>query len=303
MKRKCLMLLVMVLLFTTEVAYAAKARSIVTDFDSQYHAEHLMVHIGESCCHATGNYIKMRNSENKVIGHLEQADEILLINIQDGKAHILVLSSHKTSPDSWDGMMGWVNSDYVDCTCDVMDYYTLHDLNWESSSQWKAAYLAYLQNEDVFWAEECQYWLVHIDDDDIPELIIDTQTTAGGCLAVSYGEGTLREACIGSSGSCSYVDRMNILWYSGGHQGQYYDTVYSLDDKGWLTVYYSEHIDFYPLNASSEQDIVRTYYVDGLPVSHEEYYSSLCNYVSIDESTRLKAGMNFSDLYLLLEGE
>lgn len=123
MKRWLVLLLICIIANTT-AAYAAKARLIDSDSTSEFHAFHLQRHIGENSCHATGNYIKTRAQSNKskVIGHLEQADAFELIALEDGYALIKVLNSHKTSPDSWNGMTGWVNSDYIDCTCSTDEY-------------------------------------------------------------------------------------------------------------------------------------------------------------------------------------
>lgn len=117
-------LLFALIIANTSTALAAKARSIGSDADSSFHAKHLALHIGESSCHATGNYIKTRSQSNKdkVIGHLEQADVFELLEVKNGYALIQVTSSHKTSPDSWEGMTGWVDSDYIDCTCSSSEY-------------------------------------------------------------------------------------------------------------------------------------------------------------------------------------
>lgn len=123
MKRLCAILFALIIA-NTSTALAAKARSIGSDADSSFHAKHLALHIGESSCYATGNYIKTRSQSNKdkVIGHLEQADVFELLEVKNGYALIHVTSSHKTSPDSWEGMTGWVDSDYIDCTCSSSEY-------------------------------------------------------------------------------------------------------------------------------------------------------------------------------------
>lgn len=125
-KRIISLILSILLLSTCNSAFAAKARSISTDADSLYHAEHLKRHLGETECFATGNYIKTRSkaSESKVIGHLEQADEFILLDVKNGWAQIEVTDSDKNSPDSWKGMTGWVNSDYVDCDCSSDSYHS-----------------------------------------------------------------------------------------------------------------------------------------------------------------------------------
>lgn len=124
LRRLCSVILFVFWLLTCESAFAAKARSIASVADSAYHAEHLRNHLGETTCHGTGNYIKTRNKANgnKVIGHLEQADEFILLDVKNGWTQIEVVYSDKTSPDSWEGMTGWVNSDYIDCICSTSEY-------------------------------------------------------------------------------------------------------------------------------------------------------------------------------------
>ena len=136
MKKAFLLIILVALIISGESALAAKARSISSDTDSAYHAQHLMMHLQETNCRATGNYIKTRNKANgsKVVGHLEQADEFILLDISDGWAQIKVTASDKTSPDSWAGMIGWVNSDYVDCTCSSAEYAQHHNTNSTSDS-------------------------------------------------------------------------------------------------------------------------------------------------------------------------
>ena len=126
LRRLCSVILFVFWLLTCESAFAAKARSIASVADSAYHAEHLRNHLGETTCHGTGNYIKTRNKANgnKVIGHLEQADEFILLDVKNGWAQIEVVYSDKTSPDSWEGMTGWVNSDYIDCNCTPELYFS-----------------------------------------------------------------------------------------------------------------------------------------------------------------------------------
>lgn len=117
------------LLLPASGALAAKARSIVTDADSDFHAAHLLLHLNTTQCHATGNYIKTRSKPggSTVVGHLEQADSLLLLAIEDNWAKIEVTASAQTSPDSFVGMTGWINADYLDCDCSTADYYNSSD--------------------------------------------------------------------------------------------------------------------------------------------------------------------------------
>ncbi|MBP3655797.1 MAG: hypothetical protein J6K32_03790 [Clostridia bacterium] len=128
--KKLLALLLAVLLFCPAGAFAAKARYIVTDEESARHAEHLSLHAYADDCRATGNYIRVRSAGNlsEVIGHLEQADRFTLLGLHAGYALIQITSAHPTSPDSWDGLTGCVDPDYIDCTCTDEAYY-----GWDSA--------------------------------------------------------------------------------------------------------------------------------------------------------------------------
>ena len=55
----CLLVLVCAL-----PAQAVKARGILTDSDSVYHANHLQQHLGTTSCICTGDYVGMRSSSS-----------------------------------------------------------------------------------------------------------------------------------------------------------------------------------------------------------------------------------------------
>lgn len=107
-------------------AKADKANFVVTSADSVYHAEHLKRHIGEEDCICTGTYVKIRLSagaDAKVVGHLEQADRFLMMDVEGKCAQIQIVEASSSSPDSHNGLEGWVNSDYIQCACDEQTYY------------------------------------------------------------------------------------------------------------------------------------------------------------------------------------
>lgn len=122
--KRWMVLLTLALCLAGGTAAADKARDIASDADSRYHAAHLENHLDTTDVYCTGNYVKVRNKINgkKVVGHLEQADQFQLLDIQKGWVKIKVTYSDKTSPDSHKGMTGWLNADYVDCYCDAGEY-------------------------------------------------------------------------------------------------------------------------------------------------------------------------------------
>lgn len=98
---------------------------------------------------------------------------------------------------------------------------------------WKQAYLAYLAAYEQ--SDSCTYSLIYVDDDDIPELVIDTGSEAGGCQILTWHDGV---------GDClqtmrlyfTYLEKGNLLCNSDGHMGFYYDEVYTIEDGKWVYV-------------------------------------------------------------------
>ena len=116
--------LTLALCMAAPAALAAKARSISGEADSRYHAAHLERHIRSQECRATGNYIKvLSRAGGDVLGHLEQADSFILLAVTSGLAEIEVTAAAETSPDSWTGLRGFVNADYIDCACSDAAYH------------------------------------------------------------------------------------------------------------------------------------------------------------------------------------
>ncbi len=136
MKRKIFVLFLALVLMTINNAYAGKARSIVSNTDSDYHVVHLEQHLNSTDLHGTGNYLKMRKEakNSKVLGHLEQADHFVLLKLQNGYAKVEIIESDKTSPDSWVGLTGWVDADYINCYCSDAKYHSKNPRDFTSVS-------------------------------------------------------------------------------------------------------------------------------------------------------------------------
>lgn len=115
-----LALTLLLVLSLAVTAFAAKARSVEAGESSASHANHLLTHLYEPSCRCTGNYVKVRTTigGSDLVGHLEQADTFLLLDVNGAWARVRVLKAAQTSPDSRVGMEGWVDADYIDCPCE-----------------------------------------------------------------------------------------------------------------------------------------------------------------------------------------
>ena len=76
-------------------------------------------------CRVASNYLKVRSRAggSGVVGHAEQADTVELLDLSGNWAQIRVTYASSTSPDSWEGLQGWVDADYLECPCSRRTYY------------------------------------------------------------------------------------------------------------------------------------------------------------------------------------
>lgn len=106
------------------------------------------------------------------------------------------------------------------------------------SEEWKQAYLDYIDNihdkvgmsstETLFMITEL-YKLVDINGDEIPELYVNTGSTAGGDYLCTYVDGSVIEQYMWNYGF-SYIEGENLFRDSGGHMDVYYDKIYGIQD-------------------------------------------------------------------------
>lgn len=104
---------------------------------------------------------------------------------------------------------------------------------------WKQAYIDYIEDTYQYWREqdcvdECEYWLIYIDDNEIPELLWSAPV-GGGYEILSYSNGTLYEEW----GEFTYIERENLFCvdHTAYDSGSYdSDTVYRLVDGKMILV-------------------------------------------------------------------
>ena len=119
MRRKTLFIILILIVLSADALAAKAPLSKYSDY-----LDHLAMHIGENTASATGNYIKIRQKPNgdKVVGHLEMADVFSIDDVSGKWIRITVIQSDDTSPDSWNGLSGWIDGNYIDCRCDEKAY-------------------------------------------------------------------------------------------------------------------------------------------------------------------------------------
>ena len=118
--------LLLAVLLTVTAGFAAQARFFREDQDQSYHSGHLALHLGSNNCKASGNSLKVRTEPGgkSVQGHLGVADIFTLEEISGHWAKISVVYPAADSSDSYAGLTGWVDADYIECPCSENEYRT-----------------------------------------------------------------------------------------------------------------------------------------------------------------------------------
>lgn len=237
------------------------------------------------------NNLRVRNNpvDGKIVGHIEKADQFIVLEIVDGWANITVTYADPTSPDSWIGLNGWVSMEFIG---------THYPSYPEQPSAWKTAYRKYLIESDNFELtdQNAEFWLAYVDDDNIPELIIDTHVTAGGCYILTYHDGRIDYEIIGSNGITWYIARKNLLLNSAGQQGNYYDDIYSINHGIWDRIYHAENYEYPSQNYPIDQKLIQTYYIGNQQVTENEYNRTLRSYFDMTNAIMLTNGISAQHL-------
>lgn len=142
----------------------------------------------------------------------------------------------------------------------------------QQAASWQAAYLAYLQPQENRGEG---YALIFVNDDDVPELVVDSGVEAGGCRIVTWSDGALDVLQTDRRGF-TYMERKNLLCNADGLMGYYYDVVYSIRNGRWKRIAGGEYQD--PVeDADMVQGryVCRTYLWNGESVTMEAYLDAL----------------------------
>ena len=169
---------------------------------------------------------------------------------------------------------------------------------------WQQAYRSYLK-ENPAEDGEYAYALIHVDDDDIPELVIDTGYEAGGCRILTWHDGDL-DVLQTSRLYFTYIDRENLLDNSDGHMGYYYDYVFEIENGKWREIFAGEYSGFED-EADPEYDedrkryICTDYSVDGKDTDAEGYYEALDKVYDEKKATEVNSYLTYDDLESFLD--
>lgn len=118
------------------------------------------------------------------------------------------------------------NSEYAD---DAVGY---------SEHGWTVAYFNYMQEIGIptDYTEYPYASLIYVNDDKIPELLLEGNCEAVGYRLVTYKNGKV-DVIDTNRLSVDYIERGNLVRNSSGHMGYYSENVYCIKDGKWKLIY------------------------------------------------------------------
>ena len=116
---------------------------------------------------------------------------------------------------------------------------------------WADAYTQYLTANG---GENDTYALIYVNDDNVPELVIDSGVEADGCRILTYAHGNVNVLTTRRLGF-TYIPRGNRLNNSDGNMDSYFDDIYEIRDGSWVCVARGEYFGYY----SGWNDVLKRY--------------------------------------------
>ena len=138
--------------------------------------------------------------------------------------------------------------------------------NTYEMQDWQAAYIEYIEGFER--KGSCYYSLIYVDEDDIPELVIDTRGEADGCFLVTFHNG-VTDVLQTVRREFTYMEKKNLLLNSSGNTGFYFDYIHSIENGKWVYLTGGEYREDH--ENQTEYYVEYLYEWEGKSVDEEEY--------------------------------
>ena len=133
---------------------------------------------------------------------------------------------------------------------------------------WQDAYSNYLMASG---SDNDTYALIYVNDDAVPELVIDSGVEADGCRILTYAAGQVNVLTTRRLGF-TYIPRGNRLCNSDGSMDSYYDDVYEIRDGRWVCIARGEYFGYLSgWNEILKRYVCREYYWNGQKTDIGQY--------------------------------
>lgn len=166
---------------------------------------------------------------------------------------------------------------------------------------WEKAYVEYLEGfTEGGNVSSFTYSLIYVNDDDVPELVIDSGFEAGGCLILTYHNGEIDELQTARL-NYYYIERQNLINNSDGHMGYYYDYIYAIKNGKWISVARGEWTEDWEEIDDEEYVFKYTYTWNDKEVDKDTYTKKLNAVFDTEQQMRPEYNYYIDDILLLLK--
>ena len=187
----------------------------------------------------------------------------------------------------------------TDISVSVVEEVTENSVNIENSideelaesnldDPWRNAYLDYLNSDtNVPNSSETQYTLIYLDNDDIPELFIDTGVEAGGQTIISFYDGKVIEQHFSRLGS-QYIEKTGLVYTNTGHMDYYPLTITKLENGVFTEigsgVSYVSSEDWEKMLEDENYPYTLTFEWEGDKVSEAQFNANVAELYNLEQS-------------------
>ena len=158
---------------------------------------------------------------------------------------------------------------------------------------WQGAYRAYVvQHGDA----DDTFALIHVNDDSVPELVIDSGYEAGGCRILTYAQGEVNVLTTRRRGF-TYIERGNRLCNSDGLMDQYYDDVYEIRNGRWVCIARGEYFGYLSgWNDILGRYVCKNYVWNGQKTDIGQYMINLSNVYDMQRASGVEDGYSLAGM-------
>lgn len=163
---------------------------------------------------------------------------------------------------------------------------------WDLDAPWRKAYIDYLNtNEEIAPYAQGDYGftfaLIYLDDNDVPELFVDTGVEAGGQYIATYYDDKVVTHHFSRIGS-QYIERSGLVYTNTGHMDYYPLTITKLEDGIFTEIgsgisYVSEE-DWEKMTSDENYPYILTYEWEDESVTEEQFNAKVAELYDLDQS-------------------
>lgn len=177
----------------------------------------------------------------------------------------------------------------------------------KNNEDWKQAYSDYIEalGEREIYGESnvYTYYLINLDDNDIPELFITTESEAGGEIVATYYNNQVIDFQLTRIGSV-YIERSGLILTNTGHMDYYPVTITELKDGKFSEIanglsYWSDEDRAKYIKGETDEYIL-TYEWGNQEVSQEEFEKSINQIFDTNKSKHPENGYTLNEMINIL---